>query len=65
MVAINKAEKEAIIERFPNAHIVRTMKQRSKRHRYYVEENKYVMRFLYKMRGLPVPSEIKGGGFYR
>ena len=46
MIAINKAEKDAISARFPNAHIVRTMKQKSKRHHYYCEESKPVMRYL-------------------
>lgn len=50
MIAINKAEKEAISTRFPDVHIVRTMKQKSKRHHYYCEETKNVMRFLNGMR---------------
>lgn len=50
MIAINKAEKEAIAERFPEVHIVRTMKQKSKRHHYYCEETRPVMRFLRQMR---------------
>lgn len=50
MVQITKAEKEAILEKFPSVYIVRTMKHRSKRHRYYCEEAKPVMRFLEKMR---------------
>ena len=50
MIAINKAEKEAIRERFPYVHIVRTMKQRSKRHRYYCEETTSVMKFLNRTR---------------
>lgn len=52
MILINKLEKEAISERFPDVHIVRTMKQKSKRHRYYCEETKQVMRFLRKQRQL-------------
>ena len=50
MIAINKAEKDAISARFPNVHIVRTMKQKSKRHRYYCEESKPVLRYLSSMR---------------
>lgn len=46
MVSVTKAEKEAIKERFPEAHIVRTMKQKHKRHRYYCEETRMVMEFL-------------------
>ena len=51
MIAISKQEKEAIVKRFPNFHIVRTMKQKSKRHRYYCEESKGVMRYLEETRG--------------
>lgn len=51
MIAITKAEKEAISERFPHVHIVRTMKQKSKRHRYYCEESRAVLRFLEKLNG--------------
>ena len=51
MIAIDKAEKEAICARFPNIHIVRTMKQKSKRHRYYCEESKQVSRLLDEIRG--------------
>ena len=51
MVLISKAEKEAIVERFPRVCIVRTMRQRSSRHRYYCEEAPQVMRFLNKLRG--------------
>lgn len=50
MIAISKTEKDIISERFPNVHIVRTMKQKSKRHRYYCEEAKPVMRLLRSMR---------------
>lgn len=50
MIAISKNEKDLIRERFPNTHIVRTMKQKSKRHKYYCEENKRVMHFLKQIR---------------
>lgn len=50
MVLISKAEKEAIRERFPKANIVRTMRQKSKRHRYYCEEAPQVMRYLNELR---------------
>lgn len=50
MIAITKSEKEAISTRFPEVHIVRTMKQKSKRHHYYCEETKRVMRLLSNMR---------------
>lgn len=50
MIAINKKEKDIISSRFPNVHIVRTMKQKSKRHHYYCEESKPVMKLLRDMR---------------
>lgn len=40
-----------IRKRFPEALIVRTCKQRSKRHVYYVAETRGVMNMLGKMRG--------------
>lgn len=51
MIAINKAEKKVVQEQFPNAHIVRTMKQKSKRGRYYCEETPKVMRLINELRG--------------
>ena len=56
MVAINKDEKDAIAKRFPRVHIVRTMKQKSKRHRYCVEENRRVMEYLRELRESGVVS---------
>lgn len=50
MIAITKDEKTMINTKFPKAHIVRTMKQKSKRHRYYCEETDYVMSFLKQLR---------------
>lgn len=50
MIAINKDEKDIISARFPNVHIVRTMKQKSKRHHYYCEESKPVLKLLREMR---------------
>lgn len=50
MIAINKSEKEVISKWLPNVHIVRTMKQKSKRHHYYCEENKQVMQLLSEIR---------------
>lgn len=64
MIAINKAEAEAIRERFPDTHIVRTMKQKSKRHRYYCEENKRVMRFLDASRNGSQQKDGKEGGYH-
>lgn len=50
MVAITKSEKEVIAKQFPKAHIVRTMKQKSKRHHYYCEETRAVMKCLNEIR---------------
>jgi hypothetical protein len=50
MIAIRAEEKEAVSARFPDVHIVRTVKQKSKRHRYYCEETRRVVRFLSGMR---------------
>ena len=50
MIAISKQEKEDIVKRFPKVHIVRTMKQKSKRHHYYCEESRGVMKYLEKKR---------------
>lgn len=61
MIAISKIEKDEIKKRFPNAHIVRTMKQKSKRHRYYCEESRGVLRFLERFRGLGT-GRPNGGG---
>ena len=62
MVAITKTEKEAIAKRFPNVHIVRTMKQKSKRHHYYCEESRAVMRYLEQLRNTSVTEGKEGEG---
>lgn len=51
MIAISKEEKEVIVKRLPDVHIVRTMKQKSKRHHYYCEETAKVTKILRQMRG--------------
>ncbi len=50
MISINKEEAKAIRENLPNVHIVRTMKQKSKRGRYFCEESKQAIRFIKNMR---------------
>lgn len=52
MIAINKYEKEAILEKFPDAQIVRTMKHDSKRHHYYAVEDRRIVRLVNEMRGI-------------
>ncbi len=50
MIAINKKEKDEISQRYPNVHMVRTMRADSKRHHYYMEEAPGPMRLLKKLR---------------
>lgn len=50
MITITSREKEIIAERMPNVHIRRTVSQKSKRHKYYMEENKNAMRLLKELR---------------
>lgn len=57
MVFITKAEKEALHEKFPNVHIVRTMKQDSKRGHYYCEEDRQAMRYLRELRAAGLPPK--------
>lgn len=54
MISITKDEAAAVRVKFPNAHIVRTMKQKSGRHRYYCEENRGVMRYIEYLRNTGV-----------
>lgn len=44
MIAITASEKKTILERYPHIHIVRTMKQDSKRHHYFCTESEELMR---------------------
>ena len=64
MILINKEEAEIIRERFPKTHIVRTMKQKSKRRRYYCEEHKSVIRFLENYRRSGQLSATKEGDYH-
>lgn len=60
MIAITLDEKNAIRERYPNVHIVRTMKQRSNRHHYYMAEEPAPMRLLRRLRGESERPHRKG-----
>lgn len=53
MVAITLNEKSEIRKKFPDVHIVRTMKQDSKRHHYYMVEESAPMRYLKALRRNP------------
>jgi len=57
VIAITADEKKVIIEKYPRVHIVRTMKQDSKRHHYYMEEQSGPMKLL---RSLRSPAPRKG-----
>ena len=50
MVLITKEEKDQILKQYPNINIVRTVKQKSGRHRYYMEEAKGAMAMLDRIR---------------
>lgn len=50
VVIISEQEKKVIAQAVPDVHIRRTVKQKSKRHRYYMEENAYAMRILRSLR---------------
>lgn len=51
LITITKDERKIISEHFPDVCIVRTMKQKSKRHHYYCEEAPRVLRLLDQIRG--------------
>ena len=57
MILINKAEKEAIVKKYPHTHIVRTMKQDAHRHHYYCVEDRRVMKLLEDYRNSNVVEE--------
>lgn len=50
MVLINKEEKEFIQQRCPDMTFVRTVRQKSKRHHYYMTETPKAMRLLNQVR---------------
>lgn len=64
MIAISKEEKDVICKRFPAVHIVRTMKQKSKRHRYFCEESRAVLSYLREARNKGVVTYAGKGDSY-
>ena len=50
MISITGQKKETILEHLPNIHVRRTVRQKSKRHRYYMEENRNALRLLKRLR---------------
>lgn len=61
MISINKSEAKAIRENLPNVHIVRTMKQKSKRGHYFCEESRQAIKFLEDFRNGGCTVEKAGG----
>lgn len=61
MIAITLAEKKVIHKRYPDVHIVRTMKNDSKRHHYYMVESGAPMRLLNSLRGISNPKSKRKG----
>jgi len=61
VIAITAAEKQSICKKYPNAHIVRTMKQDSKRHHYYMVEAGAPMRYLNELRGITSAKDKRKG----
>lgn len=69
MISIGKKEAELIREKVPNACIVRTMKQKSKRHHYFCEETRKVRAVLIESGFVEAPRQTnkksrKKGGRY-
>ena len=62
MIAITAEEKKIIHAQYPEVHIVRTMKQDSKRHHYYMTEDKKPMKLLRKLRETGCQYTAKGSG---
>lgn len=56
MIRITADEKRAILKEYPQTPITRTMKQRSKRHSYYMCEELYAVDLLESLRKAVVVS---------
>ena len=65
MIAITAEEKKIIHEQYPYVHIVRTMKQDSKRRHYYMTEDKKPMKLQRKLRETGCHYTAKGSGINR
>lgn len=61
VIAITASEKKAICEKYPHTHVVRTMRQDSKRHHYYMVESGAPMRMLLALRGRAAPNGKRKG----
>lgn len=61
MIEISKEEKKLIQARYPMVHIRRTVKQKSKRGRYFMTEAAGPMRMLKNIRDGQIVSTEEGG----
>lgn len=61
MIAVTLNEKEAICKKYPDTFFVRTMKQDSKRHHYYMVEAGAAFRYLNALRGTNRPKGKRKG----
>lgn len=50
MISINKEEAKAIRDYLPYVHVIKTMKQKSKRGHYFCEESRRTIKFLNALR---------------
>lgn len=61
LIAIAKNEAEIIRNKYPRVHIVRTLKQKSKRHHYFVAGEPKVLALLNKIRGRETVVDLNAG----
>lgn len=59
VLAISNDEKKALLKKFPDVYIRRTMVHDSKRHHYYVEESFAVNAALRNMRGAELSARVR------
>lgn len=48
---VSQEEKMAVLDMYPHIYFVRTMRQKSKRHHYFMEEHPDAMQLLMYLRG--------------
>lgn len=61
MIQIRREEKDVIAKVLPDVYIVRTMKQKSKRGKYYMCEDPRAMALLRELRGEAQPGDTVRG----
>lgn len=61
MIAISLMEKEAVCKKYPDTKFVRTMRQDSKRHHYYMVEAGAPYRYLNSLRSNDKPKPKRKG----